>query len=306
MNSMSLRTHSPARTGFRRAWDSPGAALDRGFAGAPQVDAWLFSGLADRGDAAIFGCDLEISRRYGHSNQGAARFVRSETSAMDQGETGIYDLGTIAAANASDAMIEIADTAALVASRGGLPMLVGCDHTVSLAGLLGSIRDLDAAPVYVYFDAHFDLGRNCDPGDLLHNGGFVGELLRQRWACCAINIGGRSPATRLDYPETPRFFSIPASASAATIIRQLMPLAGERVYVSIDADVLDPVEAPNVPCPEPNGLSAATLLACCDWLGRHCKVVGADLTEILPTPWTRGSEQHLMACLVALRHSCRG
>jgi len=270
-----------------------------GFAGAIPIDTHSFSQVALSGDVAFLGCDLEINRRYGRHNPGAASFLRKKTKAAGP-YRGLYDLGSVTSTDPSEAMIEIADTAATVVNNGGLPVIIGCDHTASLAGLLGSARDEPERPVYVYFDAHFDLGRNCAEDDRLHNGGFVGDMLRHKWAKCAVNIGGRSIATQLDYPETPRFASIPAYTSIALLTQFLAPLKGETIYVSLDADVLDPAFAPNVSCPEPGGLSVEALSRCCRWLNRNCRVIGADLMEALPHQGNRLAEDALLKCLLTL------
>lgn len=274
-----------------------------GFAGAPMVDLQFLTESGQAGDLVFIGCDIEIGRRYGHANPGAANFVRAKTSMVELKLPGIYDIGTITSSDPADAVSEIAATAQIVAGFGGLPVLIACDHTASLGALLGSISDCHEAPVYVYFDAHFDLGRNCASNDLLHNGGFVGEILRQKWARYAINIGGRSLATKLSFPATPDFISIPACGSKAAIIAQLTQLVGQTIYVSIDADVLDPIHAPNVSSPEPSGMSADDLLACCHWLGQNCKVVGADLSEVLPSSKSRDSELLFMSSLLKLKNN---
>jgi len=88
--------------------------------------------------------------------------------------------------------------------------------------------------------------------------------------------------------------------TTAEVIMRLAWLRHRPVYVSIDADVLDPTGAPNVCCPEPFGLAPSDLLAICKWLGESCEVVGADLCEPMPSPQSLRSEQVLMRCLHAL------
>jgi arginase family enzyme len=255
------------------------------------------------GDLVFFGCDIEINRRYGIANPGAASFVRAGAALTGMYPPGCYDLGIMALTDPVNAVAEIAAAAArIIIGLGGLPVLIACDHTASLGALLGSSLGSGSAPVYIYFDAHYDLGRNCASGDLLHNGGFVGEILRQGWASRAVNIGGRSSETGVDYPDTPKnFSSIPVDGETEAIIARLTPLAGQQVHVSIDADVLDPNIAPNVSCPEADGMTAEALLDCCRWIGRSCHVVGADLCEILPSTDSRQSEQFLIRCLHALK-----
>jgi len=275
-----------------------------GFGGASRVDWQFLTEFGQAGDLVFFGCDIEISRRYGIANPGTASFVRERTAMSGTDRPGHYDLGVLTLAEPANAVGEIAAAAArIILGFGGLPVLIACDHTASLGALLGSSLGSGTAPVYIYFDAHFDLGRNCAPDDFLHNGGFVGEILRQGWASQAVNIGGRSKETGIEYPDTPKnFHSIPGNGEA---IARLAPLAGREVHVSIDADVLDPGIAPNVSCPEPDGMTAEALLDCCRWIGRSCRVVGADLSEALPSTESRQSEQFLMRCLHALKRDCK-
>ena len=72
------------------------------------------------------------------------------------------------------------------------------------------------------------------------------------------------------------------------------------MYVSLDADVLDPFCMPNACCPEPLGMQSGELLAVCQWIGSHCQVVGGDLCAVLPARRSGGSEQALMRCLCTL------
>ena len=73
-----------------------------------------------------------------------------------------------------------------------------------------------------------------------------------------VNIGGRAWSTFAPiYTGLSKFRHIsgaPPLPSAEQIIQRLAGLAGAPVYVSLDADVVDPAFAPNVSCPEPFGL----------------------------------------------------
>lgn len=251
------------------------------------------------GDRVFFGCDIEISRRYGAPNPGSAKYLRARTHASEPAGAGIHDAGELTAETPTAALGEIALRAAEIGQRGAIPLLLACDHTASLCALIGVRHGTDELPVYVYFDAHFDLGRNCAPGDLMHNGGFVGRMLQENWVERAVNIGGRSLMAQADFPETPNFVSLSVVADT-DLDTAFAFLRDKPLYVSIDADVLDPAHAPNVCCPESGGMSPDVLLACCRWLGRHCRVLAADLSELLPATVEPGCERHLIDCLIAL------
>ena len=300
-----MRVNTCLPSSIRRASSHPIAPFlapgqSPGFGGAFISDDYS---LARPGDFILFGCDHEISRRYGRSNAGAAGFIRWVT--QDSGlcppeDQSLYDLGIINVTTDYDAMEGIITYAAAIAALDAVPALIACDHTASLLSVMGIRQALAAAPVYIYFDAHFDLGRNCHPKDRFHNGGFVSELLTGGWVSRAINIGGRSPMTRQILEPVANFTTIPFDHGAEKIIQYLKPFSGRKIYVSIDADVLDPAIAPNVPCPEPGGMSLSDLAACCRWLGRNCDVIGCDLSEVLPSPAGPEPEIELLECLLAL------
>ena len=71
----------------------------------------------------------------------------------------------------------------------------------------------------------------------------------------------------------------------------------EKLYVSIDLDVLDPATAPGVGNPEPNGLSSKQLLAYLYTL-READILGFDIVELCP-PYDNGSTATLAAKLMA-------
>lgn len=62
-------------------------------------------------------------------------------------------------------------------------------------------------------------------------------------------------------------------------VRVLRDLSGEKVFVHLDCDVVDPSEMPAA-FSAPGGISLAALHALCAGLGRECTVVGAEITAI--------------------------
>ena len=287
--------------------ETANAAACYGFGGAPCV---LLDGLNEAsrpGDPVFFGIDTEIRRRFGVCNPGAATFVRDNTLCMMPWTQACgapcHDIG-IVTSNTPDAALGTGTAIArYVSSLGRRPALIGCDHTASFAGVMGTLQGGARPLTYLYFDAHYDLGLHA-PDANLHNGNFVSRLLGLEQVTGVVNVGARSWAVHVPvYRDVPRFTWIPGGVpqlSAAEMIDRLGWLRGARLYVSIDADVLDPSSAPNVPCPEPFGMPPGDLFAICRWLGRSCDVVGGDLCEILPSPHSLTSEQVLMRCFHAL------
>ena len=69
----------------------------------------------------------------------------------------------------------------------------------------------------------------------------------------------------------------------------------ERVYVSLDMDVIDPAYAPAVGNPEPFGLTPLEVQKVLQTLGE--RMVGFDLVEVSP-PWDHGETAALAARMI--------
>lgn len=267
-----------------------------GIAGARMLSWEEGLGSIQTGCQVFFGYDRDIARRFGPANRGTAEYLRG--GHYGPAAPGLFDLGSLATACSQEALIQIGLCSSLISQRGAKPILVACDHTASLTAVMGVTHSLEERPTYVYLDAHLDLGRVCSPDDLLHNGGFVARLLQEGVVEGAVNIGGRSLMSQHLYDPVPGFGMLPVAPDDWE--SSLAPLRGKAVYVSIDADVLDPVILPQVPCPEPRGLSGEGLLGCCRWLASNCRVLGADLSELMPTKEVGAVPRLLVDCLLTL------
>lgn len=278
-----------------------------GFCGARIVALEDLPAVGRRGDVVFLGLDIEVARRFGDANPGAASHIRAVTRTMTDcrhpGGPACHDIGVLSALPQAETLRRVMDLTSDLVRGGYRPALIACDHTASLPAVLGAAQGCGSRPVYLYFDAHFDLGWQYTAPSL-DNGNFVDALLSSPLIAEVVNLGGRSAMTHMAPDEIPPDFSCIRGRShdgaVLDAIAALSRLKGRDIYVSIDADVLDRSDAPYVCCPEPCGISGATLLALCQWLGRSCRVIGADLSEILPTPGCGKAEQSLMACLRAL------
>ena len=97
-------------------------------------------------------------------------------------------------------------------------------------------------------------------------------------------IGGSRPA-EVEAAHAAGSRLIPAADvhrhGVAWLVQQLP--AGGDVLLSIDCDGLDPSVAPGTGWPQPGGLSFRDVAAIVDHLGRECRIVGADVVELLPS-----------------------
>jgi len=274
------------------------------------VELCHLEAVGKSGDLVFFGADQDLNRRYGAPNTGGAAFVRHSTQGMLPwtqacGEP-CHDVGLLTSAEGGPEVLvqNLFLISEYIRSLGMRPALIGSDHTTSLPCLRGTQKALGSELHYIYLDAHLDLGLHCASEDV-HNGNFVSHIQRSTSIRSVTNIGGRSWSTFSPvYSQIEGFVSLPGGTEPFSLQRLaegLSGLEGQPVYVSIDADVLDPSAAPGIlNCTEPFGFSMRELLAVCQWLAQHCDVVGGDLCEIMPQDPSRGAEQGLMRCFHAL------
>jgi arginase family enzyme len=163
-----------------------------------------------------------------------------------------------------------------------LPILLASDCTIAIATLPALARRAADARV-VWLDAHGDfntpattesgfLGGMCLAAACGRwNAGFGGELDPAH----VVVSDGRDldPAEREEMDRAG--VSVVPPAGVASAVR------GERVFVHLDFDVLDPAEMP-FDFPAPDGLTLAALGALLAELASAAEIVGAELTSIPP------------------------
>jgi len=170
-----------------------------------------------------------------------------------------------------------------------VPVFIGGEHTITL----GVMRSLDENVAVVSFDAHLDL-RDDYLGLSVSHATFMRRIKEDAKPSKILEIGTRAVCREeLNYAKESGIDYLPAHQirehgvkNTAETIREL--LGGyEKLYITIDMDVLDPAFVPAVPNPEPEGLDTTTLL---DLLGAVCdsRVIGVDLVEVAPN-YDRGS-----------------
>ncbi len=166
------------------------------------------------------------------------------------------------------------------------PVTIGGEHTITL-GILKGLKDKFSKTALVSFDAHLDL-RNEFSGMKLSHTTFMRRIDEEVKPAKIIEVGTRAVCREeLDYAEKAgiEFFAahqIRAEGHRKITEKLKEKLAGcERIYLTVDMDVLDPAYAPAVQNPEPEGLETHTLL---DILYNICdkRLIGFDTVELAP------------------------
>lgn len=174
-----------------------------------------------------------------------------------------------------------ARTAAITA-RGGVPVVLGGEHSLTYGAVSGIVEGLGAPVGVVQVDAHADLrvaylGEPHSHASVMHLLARDGVRLAQFGvrALCAEEVESR---------ERHQVFHVDAEELVVGGLMQVsLPVDfPENVYVSFDVDGLDPSVMPATGTPVPGGLGyyQALHLVAHALRGRRC--VGFDVVELAP------------------------
>ncbi|MFC3477215.1 agmatinase [Halobacterium litoreum] len=224
------------------------------FPGARDADP---ASAGERADYVVVGAPLDVSTsfrpgaRFGPDE--VRKFARTfedyhPSSGTHFSELGVTDYGDVHAWNdAAEYLDYLEGVLTDVHWNDAIPLLVGGEHTVSVAGVRAADPD-----VFVALDAHLDLREDLD-GDPLSHSTVTRHALDV--ADEAVVVGARSGnehewerATESDVTVVP-----PEDAADWT------PDVDGDVYLSVDIDAADPAFAPGTGTPEPFGLDSATM-----------------------------------------------
>jgi agmatinase len=241
-----------------------------------------------RATAAIVGAPLDATESFRTGAAGGPGAIRRMSESLetyspvleaDLEDAAIVDYGDVRLDGLDvDRALERIATAVEAAARGAaVAVMLGGEHTVSLAGYR-AVKRLHPDAALVQIDAHADLraeweGRAITHASWTHQAGIefgfediylfgVRSLAREEWDAARLRVGWQSES--LDVPD-----------SVAERLR------GRPVYLTIDVDVLDPGVAPGTGCPEPGGATFHELQRLLYVLGAF-DVVAFDVVEVAP------------------------
>ncbi len=210
--------------------------------------------------------------------------------------SGLADLGDLdfAGLDLEAALAEIEQATEQILARRGVPVMIGGEHTGTLAAFRAvKQRYRDAA--IISLDAHLDLADELDGRRLAH--GTWAARLGDEWGYdCLILLGVRS-GTRAEWQRSLECAWRSPELALALTDDVYAWLRNRPIYLSIDIDVLDPAGAPGTGVPEPGGPTSRELF---DFLYslRQMNVVGLDVMEVLPGVDPAGITAALAAKLV--------
>jgi agmatinase len=167
-----------------------------------------------------------------------------------------------------------------VLSRDKVPVILGGEHTVSLA----AVRALAKREKFmvVSLDAHADL-RDSYQGSSLSHACFLKRALE--WAeGCALGVRSLSKG-EAEYAAREGIRIVYAGDLVGPSKQEInLDFIPEHIYLSIDLDVLDPSIMPATGTPEPGGLDWYTMMDLLRRIIDGRRLLGFDVVELCPQP----------------------
>jgi len=235
---------------------------------------------SDRAEFVIVGAPLDVSTTFRPGTRFGPRRIRTFAEAFDDydartglsfSELGVRDAGDVRAWDDAPEYLEYLEGELRGAVwDGAVPVVLGGEHTVSLAGVRAVEPD-----VLVCLDAHLDLREAYDGNPLSH--ACVTRRILEGGVEEAIVVGARTGseaewgrAAEDDVTVVP-----PEAVADAEIADRL---AGREVYLSVDVDAADPAYAPGTGTMEPFGLEPRELRDVVREVAPHA--TGFDVVEV--------------------------
>jgi agmatinase len=181
-----------------------------------------------------------------------------------------------------DLMGEIRRVTAALVAHDKFPIILGGEHSIT-APVVASVAAKHPGLSVLQIDAHADL-RDTYMGTC-HNHACAMRRVLEYARCTQVGIRSLSTEEAKAAPslQTTIFYDVSMRRDKNWIDRVVDSLA-DTVYITIDADGMDPAIMPAVGTPEPGGLSWYEMLSLLRAVISSRRVVGCDLVELSPIP----------------------
>ena len=253
----------------------PGATDDSG--GSDTADN------TDRGGAnfVVVGAPLDVSTTFQPGTRFGPRRIRTFAEPFDDydhrtgqyfSDLGVEDHGDIRAwDNAKEYLEYLEGTLRGVVWDDAVPLMLGGEHTVSLAG----VRAVEPEAV-VCLDAHLDCYEAYDDNALSH-ASVMHRILEEDSVSEAILLGVRTGSEEeWERARAPDVTVVPPEDVADWSFDDR--LEGRDAYLSVDIDAADPAYAPGTGTMEPFGLEPREMRAAVREVAPHAS--GFDVVEV--------------------------
>ena len=175
-------------------------------------------------------------------------------------------------------------------------IILGGEHLITL----GSFTCFPKDTGYVVFDAHYDL-RDQYADIKLSHAAYLRRIVEERGSENIVHVGARAfVKEELAFLKEHNIATVSdkeiRNGNGPKLLKDITSTF-DRVYLSVDLDVLDPAFAPGVGNPEAVGISSRELYDMITTL-QNKKIVAADVVELNPT-YDNGSTASMAAKMIA-------
>jgi len=175
-------------------------------------------------------------------------------------------------------------------------IILGGEHLITL----GSFTCFPKDTGYVVFDAHYDL-RDQYADIKLSHAAYLRRIVEERGSENIVHVGARAfVKEELAFLKEHSIATVSdkeiRDGNGPKLLKDITSTF-DRVYLSVDLDVLDPAFAPGVGNPEAVGISSRELYDLITTL-QNKKIVAADMVELNPT-YDNGSTASMAAKMIA-------
>ncbi|TVR93755.1 MAG: agmatinase [Spirochaetaceae bacterium] len=205
-----------------------------------------------------------------------------------------------------DVFNEIGERTLYALSSGAVPVLLGGEHAVSFPAVQAVQQHLRSSEPranigIVQIDAHSDL-RDRYEDDPHSHATVMRRVFDLGVPMLQLGVRAISPeelSLRAQNPDRIRYIDARSllrptgQAAHQSIAERILPLLEslpEHLYLTIDADGLDPALIPATGTPEPGGLGWYDVLEIIDAVAARRRIVAADLVELAPIAGLHASE----------------
>jgi agmatinase len=258
----------------------------------PHLKFCGIEGMRETSKYLLLGVPLDITSTYRPGSRFGPAAIREASwnletycirNGLDVEEFKLHDMGDLNVLGDLDETLErLTQIIGETITSSKIPVTLGGEHTITY----GCVKAFDDIAV-LSFDAHMDL-RDKYLGLGLSHATFMRRLSDSLGADRIVEVGVRALSKEeLNYAHKENLRYITARDIKQQKIEQIVKdiqntlSTFERIYLTIDMDVLDPSFAPAVGNPIPEGLSPHILLNILQSLCDH-KIVGFDLVEVSP------------------------
>lgn len=207
----------------------------------------------------------------------------NEEIGKDVSQIGIYTLEELAPNldSPEKTINSIEKEVSLILDDSKVPLLLGGEHSIAIGSIRAVCKKYKEVSV-LHFDAHSDSREEYMGSRYCH----ACVTARAREVCSnCISIGVRSTDEEgfSKCAKDTIYRKAMHSMTTEEIVKQLVKRTKEKIYITVDVDVLDPSIIPSTGTPEPDGLSFYELISIIKGVVASKDLVGLDFNELSPT-----------------------